>query len=51
MIKYMIFILGFILKVLVAWSIENNYVYDNNIYGLDPHTGTHDMVHTKQFLI
>jgi parallel beta-helix repeat protein len=24
--------------------VENNYIYDNIIYGLDPHTGTHDMI-------
>ena len=24
--------------------IENNNIYDNIIYGLDPHTGTHDMI-------
>ena len=24
--------------------VENNHIYDNIIYGLDPHTGTHDMI-------
>src|ERR671914_361281 len=24
--------------------IEGNHVHDNTIYGLDPHTGTHDMI-------
>jgi poly(beta-D-mannuronate) C5 epimerase len=24
--------------------IEDNHVHDNTIYGLDPHTGTHDMI-------
>ena len=24
--------------------IENNHIHDNIIYGLDPHTGTHDMI-------
>jgi mannuronan 5-epimerase len=24
--------------------IEDNHVYDNYMYGLDPHTGTHDMI-------
>ena len=31
-------------------TIENNYIYDNDIYGLDPHTGTHDMVIRNNFV-
>ena len=27
--------------------IENNQVHHNTIYGLDPHTGTHDMIIRK----
>lgn len=30
--------------------IENNHVYDNDIYGLDPHTGTHDMSIRNNFI-
>jgi len=25
-------------------TIENNHIYNNGHYGLDPHTGTHDMI-------
>ncbi|MER5175448.1 MAG: right-handed parallel beta-helix repeat-containing protein [Candidatus Nitrosocosmicus sp.] len=34
---------GFYSKGIGGMVIENNHIYDNDIYGLDPHTGTHDM--------
>jgi mannuronan 5-epimerase len=34
---------GFYSKGVGGIKIENNYVHDNIHYGLDPHTGTHDM--------
>jgi poly(beta-D-mannuronate) C5 epimerase len=41
---------GFYSKGVGGMTIENNYIYDNNIYGLDPHTGTHDMVIRNNFV-
>jgi mannuronan 5-epimerase len=35
---------GFYSKGVGGIKIENNYVHDNIHYGLDPHTGTHDML-------
>jgi parallel beta-helix repeat protein len=35
---------GFYSKGVGGLDIENNVIYNNDIYGLDPHTGTHDMV-------
>lgn len=35
---------GFYSKGVGGITIENNYVHDNIHYGLDPHTGTHDMI-------
>jgi parallel beta-helix repeat protein len=35
---------GFYSKGVGGIVIEDNLIYDNDIYGLDPHTGTHDMV-------
>ena len=35
---------GFYSKGVGGIKIENNYVHDNIHYGLDPHTGTHDMI-------
>jgi mannuronan 5-epimerase len=34
---------GFYSKGVGDMIIEDNHVHDNTIYGLDPHTGTHDM--------
>ena len=41
---------GFYSKGVGGMTIENNYIYDNDIYGLDPHTGTHDMVIRNNFV-
>jgi mannuronan 5-epimerase len=41
---------GFYSKGAGGMTIENNYIYDNDIYGLDPHTGTHDMVIRNNFV-
>jgi mannuronan 5-epimerase len=41
---------GFYSKGVGGMTIENNHIYDNNIYGLDPHTGTHDMVIRNNFV-
>ncbi|MGN6628245.1 MAG: right-handed parallel beta-helix repeat-containing protein [Candidatus Nitrosocosmicus sp.] len=35
---------GFYSKGVGGLDIENNLIYNNEIYGLDPHTGTHDMI-------
>jgi mannuronan 5-epimerase len=35
---------GFYSKGVGGIKIENNYVHNNIHYGLDPHTGTHDMI-------
>ncbi len=35
---------GFYSKGVGGIKIEDNYVHDNIHYGLDPHTGTHDMI-------
>ena len=35
---------GFYSKGIGGMVIEDNVIYDNDIYGLDPHTATHDMV-------
>jgi mannuronan 5-epimerase len=35
---------GFYSKGVGGLDIENNLFYNNNVYGLDPHTGTHDMI-------
>ncbi len=35
---------GFYSKGIGGMIIENNQIYDNDIYGLDPHTRTHDMI-------
>lgn len=34
---------GFYSSGIGGIAIENNYIHDNIHYGLDPHTGTHDM--------
>jgi poly(beta-D-mannuronate) C5 epimerase len=34
---------GFYSRGVGGMTIENNNIHDNIIYGLDPHTGTHDM--------
>src|ERR671918_3138870 len=34
---------GFYSKEVGGMTIENNHIHDNIHYGLDPHTGTHDM--------
>jgi poly(beta-D-mannuronate) C5 epimerase len=41
---------GFYSKGVGGMTIENNHIYDNDIYGLDPHTGTHDMVIRNNFV-
>ncbi len=41
---------GFYSKGVGGIDIENNYVYDNDIYGLDPHTGTHGMSIRNNFV-
>lgn len=35
---------GFYSKGMGYMLIEGNRVYENEIYGIDPHTGTHDMI-------
>jgi parallel beta-helix repeat protein len=35
---------GFYSKKMGYMVIENNDIHDNYLYGIDPHTGTHDMV-------
>ena len=35
---------GFYSKGMGAMVVENNTIHDNYLYGIDPHTGTHDMV-------
>jgi len=35
---------GFYSKGVGGMVIEDNIIYDNDIYGLDPHTATHDMI-------
>lgn len=35
---------GFYSKKMGYMIIENNAIHDNYLYGIDPHTGTHDMV-------
>jgi mannuronan 5-epimerase len=35
---------GFYSSGVAGMVIENNQIYHNAIYGLDPHTGTHDLV-------
>src|SRR5919106_1637740 len=35
---------GFYSKEVGGMTIENNHIHDNIQYGLDPHTGTHDMI-------
>ena len=35
---------GFYSKKMGYMIIENNSIHDNYLYGIDPHTGTHDMV-------
>lgn len=35
---------GFYSKKMGYMVIENNEIHDNYLYGIDPHTGTHDMV-------
>jgi mannuronan 5-epimerase len=41
---------GFYSKGVGNMTIENNRIYDNDIYGLDPHTGTHDMSIRNNFI-
>jgi mannuronan 5-epimerase len=41
---------GFYSKGVGGMVIENNRVYDNDIYGLDPHTRTHDMSIRNNFV-
>lgn len=41
---------GFYSKGVGGMDIENNQIYDNDIYGLDPHTGTHDMSIRNNFV-
>jgi mannuronan 5-epimerase len=41
---------GFYSKGVGGMVIENNLIYDNVIYGLDPHTGTHDMSIRNNFI-
>ncbi len=41
---------GFYSKGVGGMAIENNRIYDNDIYGLDPHTGTHDMSIRNNFI-
>jgi mannuronan 5-epimerase len=35
---------GFYSKGMGAMVVENNTIHDNYLYGIDPHTGTHDMI-------
>lgn len=35
---------GFYSKAMGAMLVENNTFHDNYLYGIDPHTGTHDMI-------
>ena len=35
---------GFYSKKMGYMVIENNNIHDNYLYGIDPHTGTHDMI-------
>jgi len=35
---------GFYSKAMGAMIVENNTFHDNYLYGIDPHTGTHDMI-------
>jgi mannuronan 5-epimerase len=35
---------GFYSKGVSGMVFENNDVHDNGLYGIDPHTGTHDMI-------
>ena len=35
---------GFYSSGVGGMIIENNHIYNNSRYGLDPHTGTHDMI-------
>ena len=35
---------GFYSNAVSFLEITNNHIYDNEIYGLDPHTGTHDVL-------
>jgi mannuronan 5-epimerase len=41
---------GFYSKGVGNMTIENNRIYDNDIYGLDPHTGSHDMSIRNNFI-
>ncbi len=41
---------GFYSKGIGGMDIENNHIYNNNIYGLDPHTGTHDLTIKNNFI-
>jgi mannuronan 5-epimerase len=41
---------GFYSKGVGGMDIENNRIYDNVIYGLDPHTGTHGMSIRNNFI-
>ena len=35
---------GFYSKGMGPMVVENNTIHDNYLYGIDPHTGTHDMI-------
>jgi len=35
---------GFYSKGMGSMIVENNTIHDNYLYGIDPHTGTHDMI-------
>lgn len=35
---------GFYSKGMGAMVVENNTIHDNYLYGIDPHTGTHDII-------
>ena len=35
---------GFYSKGMGTMVVENNTIHDNYLYGIDPHTGTHDMI-------
>ena len=35
---------GFYSKGMGSMVVENNTIHDNYLYGIDPHTGTHDMI-------